>query len=489
MPYKFLAIDLGASSGRAMLGILNDNKLALEEIHRFSNDPVEIHGSLHWDILRLFFEIKQGLIKCANMGHKDILSIGVDTWGVDFGLLDESGRLIDNPYHYRDARTNGMIEELNKIIPAKELYDITGIQFMNLNTIYQLYALKKSNSRELRDAKSLLFTPDLINYFLTGQKACEYSIASTSALLDAEKRDFSSEILKKLDIPRSLFQDIVMPGTVIGSLTKDISSETGLGEISVIATGSHDTASALACVPTDSSDFAFLSSGTWSLMGMEINDPIISEESREMGFTNEGAAEGKIKYLTNIMGMWLIQECKRHWERKGTPYTYDELDQMAMEEQPFTCFVNPDDESFVAPKEMPEKIKAFCKKTGQSVPQTDGQIIRCIYDSLALKYKSVFHNLEKIAGKELSALHIVGGGIKNKPLCQMTANAIGKKVIAGPIEATAMGNILLQAKGMKALDSLADIRRVAANSTDLAVYAPQDSTAYDEAFSRFEKLI
>lgn len=485
---KFIAIDLGASSGRVILGTLKNSKLELTEIHRFSNDPVEICGEFHWDILRLFHEIKVGLVKCANAGHKDIKSISVDTWGVDYGFLDENGKLIGNPFHYRDSRTNNYVDKLDEVISKEELYNITGIQFMNLNTIYQLYSAVVNKSAELKHAKHLLFIPDLLNYFLCGEMACEYSIASTSALLDARTREISNELLRKIGIDKGLFKNIVKSGTIIGKLKEDISLETGIGQVPVIATASHDTASALVSVPTLSNNFAFLSSGTWSLMGIESDEPIINHETLEMLFTNEGGAEYKIKFLKNIMGMWLIQECKRHWERKGTPYSYDELDKMAQESQPFYCFINPDDESFVAPGNMPYKIREYCKKTGQNIPETDAQVIRCIYDSLALRYKLVFENIEKIKKQKLDVLHIVGGGIKNKPLCQMTADAIGKKVITGPIEATSMGNIMVQALGLGIVKSLDEIREIVKNSTHITEYKPQQNLNWSEAYERYLKV-
>lgn len=486
--HKFLAIDLGASSGRAMLGMLDNKKITLEEIHRFSNDPVEILGSFYWDTTRLFFEIKTALIKCKQQGHSDLCSIAVDTWGVDYTLLDKNGRPISMPYHYRDSRTEGMVDKLCEVISKEELYKITGIQFMNLNTIYQLYAASKNDAHILQNAETLLFTPDLLNYYLSGEKACEYSIASTSALLDAKKREFSDELLNRIGIKKSLFPKIVPSGTKIGVLTEELSKETGLPRIPVLTTASHDTASALACVPALTDNFAFLSSGTWSLIGMEIDEPIINEESERMCFTNEGGASNKIKFLKNIMGMWLIQECKRHFEKIGTPYTYDELDKMAQEEEAFVCFINPDDDLFVAPKDMPARIKKYCERTGQIVPDTDGKVIRCIYDSLAMKYKEMFSNMEKLRGREFDVLQIVGGGIKNIPLCQYTADAIGKKVITGPIEATAMGNILVQAMGLGLIKDLKEAREISKNSVETTEYIPKDTKVWNDAYERYLKV-
>jgi len=480
-----LAFDFGASSGRAILGIFDGNKLITEELHRFSNDPVNVRGNFYWDILRLFHEIKQGIIKCVNVGHKDIDSIGIDTWGVDYGLLDERGNLLGNPYHYRDTRTDGIMEEVFKIIPKGELYQKTGIQFMKFNTIFQLYSTKLNTPSMLDQAKTLLFIPDLLNYFLTGVKVTEYSIASTSQLLDPQTRTWSDEILDKLELPRQMLTDIVPSGTIIGKLSKTLAQELGIGEVNVVASASHDTASAVTAVPAANRDYVYISSGTWSLMGVEADEPIINEMSSQLAFTNEGGVSNKIRFLKNIMGLWLVQECKRQWNKEGDNCSFAELEKLAREAKPFVSFVDPDDDSFMTPGNMPEKIRAFCKKTNQPVPESKGEVIRCVLQSLALKYRKTVESLEQILGKELPVVHMVGGGIKDTLLCQFTANATGKKVIAGPVEATSIGNLMTQAMALSKINSLQEIRQVVKNSFETTEYLPEDIEQWNQAYGRF----
>jgi len=480
-----LAFDFGASSGRAILGIFDGNKLITEELHRFSNDPVNVRGNFYWDILRLFHEIKQGIIKCVNVGHKDIDSIGIDTWGVDYGLLDERGNLLGNPYHYRDTRTDGIMEEVFKIIPKGELYQKTGIQFMKFNTIFQLYSTKLNTPSMLDQAKTLLFIPDLLNYFLTGVKVTEYSIASTSQLLDPQTRTWSDEILDKLELPRQMLTDIVPSGTIIGKLSKTLAQELGIGEVNVVASASHDTASAVTAVPAANRDYVYISSGTWSLMGVEADEPIINEMSSQLAFTNEGGVSNKIRFLKNIMGLWLVQECKRQWNKEGDNCSFAELEKLAREAKPFVSFVDPDDDSFMTPGNMPEKIRAFCKKTNQPVPESKGEVIRCVLQSLALKYRKTVESLEQILGKELPVVHMVGGGIKDTLLCQFTANATGKKVIAGPVEATSIGNLMTQAMALSKINSLQEIRQVVKNSVATTEYLPENIEQWNQAYDRF----
>jgi len=480
-----LAFDFGASSGRAILGIFDGNKLITEELHRFSNDPVNVRGNFYWDILRLFHEIKQGIIKCVNVGHKDIDSIGIDTWGVDYGLLDERGNLLGNPYHYRDTRTDGIMEEVFKIIPKGELYQKTGIQFMKFNTIFQLYSTKLNTPSMLDQAKTLLFIPDLLNYFLTGVKVTEYSIASTSQLLDPQTRTWSDEILDKLELPRQMLTDIVPSGTIIGKLSKTLAQELGIGEVNVVASASHDTASAVTAVPAANRDYVYISSGTWSLMGVEADEPIINEMSSQLAFTNEGGVSNKIRFLKNIMGLWLVQECKRQWNKEGDNCSFAELEKLAREAKPFVSFVDPDDDAFMTPGNMPEKIRAFCKKTNQPVPESKGEVIRCVLQSLALKYRKTVESLEQILGKELPVVHMVGGGIKDTLLCQFTANATGRKVIAGPVEATSIGNLMTQAMALGKINSLQEIRQVVKNSFETTEYLPEDIEQWNQAYGRF----
>lgn len=485
---KMLAFDFGASSGRAILGIFDGSKLSIEEIHRFSNDPVIVNGSIYWDILRLFHEVKQGILKCVNGGHKDISSIAVDTWGVDFGLLDEHGNLLGNPYHYRDARTDGMMDEVFKIIPENELYSKTGIQFMKLNTIFQLFSMKYHNSSILREAKTLLLTPDLMNYFLTGVKASEYSIASTTQLLDPYKREWSMELIKLLGLPENIFADIVPSGTVIGSLSAEVANELGIAQIPVIAVAGHDTQCAIASVPSNDNDYVYISSGTWSLMGVESNTPVINDKSNALAFTNEGGVDNKISFMKNIMGLWLIQECKRQWDREGESHSFAELETMATQAEPFKAFIDPDHESFLAPGNMPQRIREFCSNTNQPVPSGKGEIIRCISQSLALKYRLTVDSLEEILGKNLPVIHMVGGGIKDKMLCQFTANATAREVVAGPVEATAIGNLTIQAMALGEVGSLMEARSIVKNSFPTSIYKPQDIKAWDDAYNRFKKI-
>lgn len=486
---KMLAIDLGASNGRAILGILEDKKLTLQEVHRFSNDPVMVNGNLYWDILRLFHEIKQGVLNCVRLGHRDIHSIAVDTWGVDFGLLDGKGNLLGNPYHYRDKRTGGMMEKLQELISKEELYNTTGIEFMWFNTILQLYSMKRENSTLLNEAKTLLLTPDLLNYFLSGVKTSEYSIASTTQLLDAYAKCWSDKIIDKLDIPRGIFTDIIPSGTIIGELTEELSKELGIQNLKVIAVAGHDTQSAIAAVPTEDEDFAYISCGTWSLMGFESNQPIINEKSMNLSVTNEGGVGGKITVLKNIMGLWLIQECKRHWDNEGQGCTFAELDEKVIHAKPFISFVDPDDISFIAPGNMPERIREYCRKTGQPVPETKGEVVRCITQSLALKYRMTLEKLEDLLGRKLPVIHMVGGGIKDKLLCRFTAEATGRSVIAGPIEASSIGNILVQAMALGNVKDLKEIRSIVKASFPIVTYTPTEKELWDKAYAIYKELI
>lgn len=489
-PLKMLAFDFGASSGRAILGTLEDDRLTIEEMHRFSNDPVQIRGSLHWDILRLFYEIKQGILKCVNSGHRDIASMAVDTWGVDFGLLDGDGNLLGNPYHYRDSRTDGMVEEVFKTIPREELYSRTGTEIMKINSLFQLYSMKYRNSPLLREAKTLLFTPDLFNYFLTGVKSTEYSIASTSQMLDAKKKTWALDVIERLGLPKDIFTDVVVPcGTVIGTLSPEIAHELGIGEIPVIAAAGHDTQAAIASVPAVNEDYVYISCGTWSLMGIESDRPIINEKSSKLSFTNEGGINNKISFLKNIMGLWHVQECKRQWDREGESLSFAQLESMAREAKPFMAFVDPDDELVFDPGDMPWKVKEFCRRTGQSVPESKGEIIRCIIESLALKYRLTLDSIEDILGRRIPVVHMVGGGIKDKMLCQFTANSTGREVAAGPVEATSIGNLMIQAMALGKVENLREARRVVKNSFPATVYQPQDAEAWAEAYEGFKKIV
>ncbi len=484
---KVLAFDLGASSGRAILGIYENGHLETEEIHRFSNDPVTVNGTIYWDILRLFFEIKTGLQKCVNAGHKDIESIAIDTWGVDFGLLDKDGKLLENPVHYRDGRVDGMMEKVFEIVPRDRIYSSTGIQFAKLNTIFQLYSLADGRKDLLNRAETLLFTPDLLAYFLTGEKSIEYTIASTSQLLNANSRDWDYELIEKLGIDKKIFPKIRMPGTVIGKLLPDITSELGFDRpIDVIAGASHDTASAVVAAPIEKGENScYISCGTWSLLGAELDEPLINEKSFAENFTNEGGYGGKIRFLKNISGLWLIQETRRQWIREGNNISFKDIDKMLESETSANVYINPDDDSFVAPGNMPKRIEEYLASKGQSLPQTKGQTALCILESLALTYRFYIENLEKILGCKIDTVHLIGGGTKDENLCRFTACATGKKVTAGPIEATALGNIAVQliAKG-----AIGDVNEARTLLGDLKTYLPQDTEKWDKKYNDYMKV-
>ena len=405
---KVLAFDLGASSGRGIIATLDNGKITLDEIHRFPNNGVNVRNTLYWDIIYLFDQIKQGIVKARLAGGFD--TIGIDTWGVDFGLVDECGDLLANPVHYRDARTDNIPEEVFKEISKDELYEKTGIQILNFNTIFQLYYLAKYKSDLLKRADKFIFIPDLLNYFLTGVKKSEYTIASTSQMLNPYERCWDKELLETVGIPTDLLCDIIKPGTVLGNVTEDICTELGIDEAKVVAVGGHDTASAVVSVPTTEEDFVYISCGTWSLFGTELKEPHIGEDSLEYSYTNEGGYNNTIRFLTNIMGTWLIQESRRQWIKEGNELTFNDMEKMALASKPFQCFVDVDFADFGKPGNIPQRIKDFCARTGQYVPQTIGEVVRCIYESLALKYRHSFLNLKNITGKDFKGIHIVGGG-------------------------------------------------------------------------------
>jgi len=479
---KYIAVDLGAESGRVMLGLVSADKLVLEEIHRFSNGPIEEDGSLRWDFNKLFSEVKAGIGKAAKHANAKVAGIGIDSWGVDFGLVDADGKLIENPYHYRDSRTNGMMEKAFELMGKREVYENTGLQFMQFNSVYQLLAMRLGNSVALAKAKNLIFIANLFAYYLCGKLYCEYSLGSTSQLMDMRTAQWSKEVFDKLSLPIEIMPDIVGPGTVVGQLTDEISNELGCEPIPVIAVGSHDTASAVAAVPAGDDSWAYFSSGTWTLIGVEVPEAIINDKSFEYSFTNEGGVENTIRLLKNIMGLWLIQECKRQWQREGVDLSYSELADMAEEAKPFTAHIEPDYSGFLAPGNMPERINRYLAETGQKTIDDKGQMIRTILESLAFKYRLVVERIEDITGKAIDCLHIVGGGIQNELLCQFTANAVGKKVITGPVEATASGNILMQAKARGQIETLGEARAIIRNSFELKEYQPKEVLLWEEQY-------
>ena len=485
---KYIAVDLGAESGRVMLGSVSDEKLILEEIHRFNNGPIEQDGSLRWDFNKLLGEIKTGIRKTAKAAGTQVWGIGVDSWGDDFGITDADGKLVENPYHYRDSRTNGMMEKAFELISKRDIYENTGLQFMQLNSVYQLLAMRLGNSVALAKAENLIFMADLFSYYLCGKVFAEYTLASTSQFMDMRTGQWSKEVLGKLSLPTGIMPAIVQPGTVVGQLTAKVGSELGCGPIPLIAIGSHDTASAVAAVPADEdTNWAYLSSGTWSLMGVEVPKAIINDKTFGYEFTNEGGVENTIRLLKNIMGLWLIQECKRQWQREGTDLSYAELTAMAEKAEPFAAHIKVDDSAFLAPGDMPKRINEHLINTGQKTTDDKGQLIRIILESLALRYRQVMEAIEDIAGDTADVVHIVGGGIQNELLCQFTANATGKKVITGPIEATASGNILMQAKATGQIKSLAELRTIVRNSFELKEYQPQETTLWQEECDKTKK--
>jgi rhamnulokinase len=473
---NFLAFDLGAESGRAIAGRFDGDCLALEEVHRFPNRPVRVFGHLHWDVLRLFDEMKRGLAAAG----RDIASLGVDTWGVDFGLLGPDGALVENPFHYRDARTNGVMEKLFTVVPRREVFERTGIQFMQLNTLYQLYALHLERPHVLEESRTLLMMPDLFHYWFTGRIAGEYTIATTTQFYDPRTRDWSRDLLEHLALPDRILPQIVPPGTVLGPLLDSVAAEAGVLPVPVVAPASHDTGSAVAAVPAQGDDWAFLSSGTWSLLGAEVPEPIINAQTLDLNFTNEGGAFDTIRLLKNISGLWLLEECRREWARQGSNLGYAELCDAALAAPAFTALLDPDDPSFLSPGEMPAKIAAYCQRTNQPPPRDPGTTARVIFESLALKYRAVLRSLDQIRGRATRVVHIVGGGSKNAVLCQFTADATGVPVIAGPEEATAIGNVLLQALALGHLKSPSEARELVRRSWQPRTYEPRETRRWPE---------
>ena len=485
---QYIAVDLGAESGRVMLGTVSADKLSLEEIHRFENSPIEQNGSLRWDFNRLFSEIKTGLAKAIKQSSSQLAGIAVDSWGVDFGLLDKDGELIENPYHYRDSRTNGMMEKAFELMPKRAIYENSGLQFMQVNSIYQLLAMRLANSEVLPRAKKLIFMADLISYHLCGEVYAEYTLASTSQFMDMKTGKWSKEIFNKLGLPIDIMPEIVLAGTVVGKLKREIADELGCSSIPIIASGSHDTASAVAAVPAEGNNWAYLSSGTWSLMGVEIPEAIINDKSFEYQFTNEGGVEKTIRFLKNIMGLWLIQECRRKWQEEEANLSYGELTAMARKARAFTAHIDPDYNEFLSPNNMPEKINGYLTQTKQERIDDKGQLARAILESLAFKYRQIMERIEDIMGETIDTLHIVGGGIKNELLCQFAANATGKKVITGSAEATASGNIIMQAMASGQIKSLTQGRQLSRNSFEMKQYLPQDTKTWEREYRKIAEL-
>ena len=479
---KYLALDLGAESGRAILGTIEDGRLALAEVHRFANIPVSLPDGLHWDIQHLWSEIRTGIGLSAV--RAPLASLGLDTWGVDFALLDKDGTLLGDPHHYRDTRTDGMLEEAFRRIPREAIFAQTGIQFMQLNTLYQLLSMVVTKDPQLEVAQTFLTIPDLFNYWLSGKITCEFTNATTTQCFNPLSRSWAFPLLETLGIPTYIFPSICEPGTSLGSLLSPIASETGVGSIPVIAPACHDTGSAVAAVPANQADFAWLSSGTWSILGAEVREPTLSAKALAYNFTNEGGVCGTWRLSKNITGLWLVQECKREWN-----LPYDQITHLAAAAKPFLAVIDPDSTLFLHPGHMPEKIRKFCEDTGQTVPMTRGEVVRVALESLALKYRFVLERLEELAGRRLEPLHIFGGGVRNCLLDQFSADATGRMVIAGPVEATAIGNILMQAIMMGDLDSLQDARQLVRHSFGIEEYHPGLGDGWESAYQKLKSFL
>ena len=467
---NYLAVDLGAESGRVILGKLEGGRLALEELHRFPNQPVRLPAGLYWDSFRLFHEIVEGLSVAGRERKLHVAGIGVDTWGVDFGLVGSDGGLIDCPRHYRDDRTNGMPERLFQVVPRAEVFAATGIQVMQLNTLYQLYAMRLSGSPGLAAAERLLFMPDLFSYWLTGVQRAEITIASTSQFYDPRARRFATAMLERLGIPTRILPELIEPGSRLGALLPALGESTGLGAAPVYATTAHDTASAVAAVPGEGNDWCYVSSGTWSLMGVELPDPVINERSAELNFTNEAGTAGRTRFLKNIAGLWLLQECRRAWAAEGQRYSYDELTRLAEGAGPARAIIDPDD--FLHPGDMPTRIAAWCRARSLDPPQSPGETCRVILESLAQRYRAVLEGLEGLIGHHIRTIHIVGGGSRNTLLNRLVAAATERTVVAGPVEATAAGNVLVQAIGAGEVRNLEEAREIVRRSFEIEVFEP-----------------
>jgi rhamnulokinase len=485
MSASYLAVDLGAESGRIVLGHFDGGHVSLEEVHRFPNSTVRLPDGLHWDILRILSEIKEGLAKAAREVHVE--GVGIDSWGVDFGLLDGEGALVSNPYHHRDTRTEGLVDKAFKIMPKEEIYQTTGIQFLPINTLYQLLAMRGTPLFDV--AETLLLIPDLINYWLTGEKACERTNATTTQLVDLRTDEWSNDLLARFGLPASVLAPIVPPATELGPLLPEVADELGArADLPVFAVASHDTASAVVAVPARDEDFAYISSGTWSLVGVETPEPVVTPEAMEANFTNEGGFEGRTRFLKNVMGLWILQECRRQWAREGHEYSYEELARLAKDAPSAGPLVDPDHPAFLAPGNMASRVRSFCEETGQRSPEGPAAVARCVFESLALKYASAIEQAQSLTGRTIGSINVVGGGSQNALLCQLTADASGLPVVAGPVEATAMGNVMVQAFAQDRVGSPEEIRTVVRDSSEASTYEP-DGEEWSGLLERFSNLL
>ena len=481
--HRYLALDLGAESGRAMLGVLDGGRLTLEEVHRFSNGGVRLPEGLQWDVLHLWGEIKTG-IAAAVKSSASLDGIGLDTWGVDFALLDRNGALTANPFHYRDTRTDGMLAQAFRRMPREDIFASTGIQFMEVNTLYQLLAMVVGKSPLLDIAQTFLTMPDLFNYWLTGKIVCEFTNATTTQCFDPHRRDWAHPVLRALGIPERLFQPVIEPGTRIGLLDPGVAKEIGSSRITVVAPACHDTGSAVAAVPAEGKNFAWISSGTWSILGVEADAPVVNEQTLRYNFTNEGGVFGKWRLSKNVMGLWLMQECRRAWARQGEALSYDEMTRMAAEARPFQAVIDPDFGGFLHPADMPEQIRQYCLQTGQRVPPDKGGIIRSVLESMALKYRWVLERLEEITTTRIERIHMIGGGTQNRLLNQFTADATRCTCLTGPVEATALGNVIMQGIALGHIESLERARDLVRSSFPPSVYSAGESKGWDQAYAR-----
>ena len=479
----YLAFDLGAQSGRAVLAHLQSGILTTEEVHRFPNEPVDYGGSLHWDVPRLWLELRNTL---SRLGEVELAGIGVDAWGVDYALLGERGDLLENPYHYRDRRTEAIMEDVLRTVSKEEIYNETGIQFMPINTLYQLVAAQRRTPKLLAAAKYLLTIPDLFNYWLTGNATCEFTNATTTQMVDPVKRTWATNLMQRLELPANLPGPIVEPGSILGTLLPEITCHSSYAGATVIAPACHDTGSAVAAISARDGT-AFLSSGTWSLLGTELDYPVITPEALRLNFTNEGGVNGTTRLLKNVMGLWMLQGCRQSWTARGFSYEYLELIELAARQPSFRHLVDPDDESFLRPSDMLASIDKFCTRTHQSVPKEPGAYVRAVLESLAFKYRLILRNLEQVTGKHIEQIRIIGGGSKNRLLNQLTADATGRTVLAGPAEATSLGNIAVQIFATGEAASLQEVRAIIDRSFPTEIFEPMETDKWDQHAERFEQ--
>jgi rhamnulokinase len=490
----YLAIDMGASSGRHVLGRFDGRSLALEEAYRFENGGVEVLGGLFWDLLGLWTHARNGMRAAGSRLGADVVSVGVDTWGVDFGLLGRDDVLLGNPSHYRDPRTNGMMERAFSIVRREEIFRHTGLQFMQFNSLYQLLAMRLANSQLLEMAQRLLMMPDLFHWLMTGEKSNEFTDATTTQFYNPVQGGWATELLKKFDLPTGILGPISDPGTDLGPLRPNLAAESGLARAHVVLPGAHDTASAVMAVPAASRpgerpDWCYISLGTWALLGVESPVPLVSDKVLALNFTNEGGVGKTYRVLKNICGLWLVQECRRVWNKAGRNWGWEDLNKLSAAAKPLVSFIDPDAHDFLAPDDMPEAIRRFCAKTGQTVPADEGAVLRCALESIAMKFRYVLSMCEELVGGRIETIHIVGGGTQNRQLCQAGADACGRRVLAGPVEATAIGNIMMQAVAAGDVASIAQAREVIRNSFAVQEYLPQNTAAWEEGYGRFARIV